>query len=279
MALGAHVSISGGIHLAPARGKEIGAEAIQIFTRNQMRWTARKITEKEIANFQPALKANGIRRVITHDSYLINLSTGKVELRKKSIDAFIDELKRAELLGIPYVVFHPGAHGGDGEEIGIKRTAEALNEVFAKLEEYSVIALIETTAGQGSNIGHKFEHIASIIDLIDDKSRIGTCIDTAHIFEAGYDIRTREAYEETIHEFDSIVGLDKVHAMHLNDSKTELGSHVDRHENIGMGLIGIDAFRFIVNDKRFDDIAMVLETPGGMPMFKRNLEILKSLRE
>ncbi len=279
MALGAHVSISGGIHLAPARGKEIGAEAIQIFTRNQMRWTARKITEKEIENFQPALKANGIRRVITHDSYLINLSTGKPELQKKSVEAFIDELQRAEILGIPYVVFHPGAHGGDGERKGIERTAENLNNIFSKLENYKVVALIETTAGQGSNIGYKFEHIAEIIELIDDKNRIGACIDTAHIFEAGYDIRTREAYEETIKQFDDIIGLDKVHAIHLNDSKTELGSHVDRHENIGLGYIGVDAFRFIVNDKRFDDIAMVLETPGGMPMFKKNLEILKSLRE
>ena len=279
MALGAHVSISGGIHLAPGRGKEIGAEAIQIFTRNQMRWTARKITEKEIQNFQPALKANGIRRVISHDSYLINLSTGKPELQKKSVDAFIDELKRAELLGIPYVVFHPGAHGGDGEKLGIERTAENLNKIFAELKDYKVVALIETTAGQGTNIGHKFEHIAEIIDLIEDKSRIGACIDTAHIFEAGYDIRTEEAYEKTLQQFDDIVGLDKVHAIHLNDSKTELGSHVDRHENIGLGHIGVDAFKFIVNDERFDDIAMVLETPGGMPMFKRNLELLKSLRK
>ncbi|MCD6515105.1 MAG: deoxyribonuclease IV [Candidatus Odinarchaeota archaeon] len=277
--LGAHISIAGGISKAPIRGREIGCDAIQIFTKSQRQWKAKPLTEEEIEAFKKNMKDNNIKIAVAHDSYLINLGSPDEERYKKSLESFIDEVIRAGLLGIPYLVFHPGAHMNAGEEFALKRIAESLNEVIAKTEEYPVVLLLETTAGQGSNVGYKFEHIAEIIDMVDEKKRVGACFDTAHIFAAGYDIRTREAYEETIDLFDEIIGLDKLKVIHLNDSKKELGSRVDRHEHIGKGLIGIDAFKFIVNDKRFEKHPMILETPGAEKYYKENLEVLRSLIE
>ena len=275
--LGAHVSISGGVDKAPKRGREIGCDSIQIFTKNQRQWKARPLSEDEIENFKENLFTYNIRVVVAHDSYLINLGSPDETRYKKSFDAFLDEAVRAEVLGIPYLVFHPGAHRDYGEEYALKKIAESLNEIIARTENYKLVFLVETTAGQGTNVGYRFEHIAEIIDLVDEKKRVGACFDTAHVFAAGYDIRTREAYEETFDQFNEIVGLDKLKVLHLNDSKKELGSRVDRHEHIGKGLIGLDAFRFIVNDKRFENLPMILETPGGEREYKENLRVLRSL--
>ena len=275
--LGAHVSISGGVDKAPKRGREIGCDSIQIFTKNQRQWKARPLSEDEIESFKENLNVYNIRVVVAHDSYLINLGSPDETQYKKSFDAFLDEAARAEALGIPYLVFHPGAHRNYGEEYALKKIAESLNEIIARTENYRLMFVVETTAGQGTNVGYRFEHIAEIIDLVDDKKRVGACFDTAHVFAAGYDIRTREAYEETFDQFDEIVGLDKLKVLHLNDSKKELGSRVDRHEHIGKGLIGLDAFRFIVNDKRFENLPMILETPGGEREYKENLRVLRSL--
>ena len=275
--LGAHVSISGGVDKAPKRGQEIGCDSIQIFTKNQRQWKARPLSEDEIKSFKENLVTYNIRMVVAHDSYLINLGSPDETQYKKSFDAFLDEAARAEALGIPYLVFHPGAHRDYGEKYALKKIAESLNEIIARTENYRLVFLVETTAGQGTNVGYRFEHIAEIIDLVDDKKRVGACFDTAHVFAAGYDIRTREAYEETFDQFDEIVGLDKLKVLHLNDSKKELGSRVDRHEHIGKGLIGIDAFRFIVNDKRFENLPMILETPGGEKGYEENLRVLRSL--
>ena len=275
--LGAHVSISGGVDKAPKRGREIGCDSIQIFTKNQRQWKARPLSEDEIKSFKESLNVYSIRVVVAHDSYLINLGSPDETQYKKSFDAFLDEAARAEALGIPYLVFHPGAHRDYGEEYALKKIAESLNEVTARTENYKLVFLVETTAGQGTNVGYRFEHIAEIIDLVDEKKRVGACFDTAHVFAAGYDIRMREAYEETFGQFDEIVGLEKLKVLHLNDSKKELGSRVDRHEHIGKGLIGIDAFRFIVNDRRFENLPMILETPGGEREYKENLRVLRSL--
>ena len=275
--LGAHVSISGGIDKAPERGREIGCDSIQIFTRNQRQWRARPLSDDEIKDFKKNLVVYNIKVTVVHDSYLINLGSPDEVQYKKSFDTFLDEAIRAEVLGIPYLVFHPGAHRGFGEKYALKKIAESLNEIIAKTENSKLTFLIETTAGQGTNVGYRFEHIAEIIDLVDEKRRVGACFDTAHVFAAGYDIRTREAYEETLDQFNGIVGLDKLKVFHLNDSKKELGSRVDRHEHVGKGLIGLDAFRFLVNDKRFENLPMILETPGGGKEYKENLEVLRSL--
>lgn len=275
--LGAHISISGGIYKAPQRGRELGCDAIQIFTRSQRQWTSKPLTDEDIEKFKENIRKFKIRVAIVHASYLVNLGSPNEETFKKSLNAIIDDAKRAEVLGIGYLVFHPGSHMGSGEDFAIKRIAEGLNKAIEETDGYKVMFLLETTAGQGTNVGYRFEHIARIIDLVDDKSRVGTCLDTAHIFAAGYDISNREKYEKTIELFDEIIGLKTLKVFHLNDSKKELGSRVDRHEHIGKGLIGLDGFRFILNDKRFRDHPMILETPGAEKYYKENLAVLRSL--
>ena len=277
--LGAHTSINGGVSTAIVLAGKLGFTAIQIFTKNNNRWYAKELGEKEIETYKTRLKASNIKFVVAHDSYLINLCAKDTEMLNKSRDSFGDELKRCELLGIPHLNFHPGAHLGLGEDEGIKLIAESLNVIHSSTPGYKVTSMIETTAGQGSSVGYKFEHLRKIIDLVDEKSRMTVCIDTAHIFAAGYDIKSASKYKQVINEFDNIIGLDRLKCIHMNDSKKILGSRVDRHENIGKGFIGIEGFTNIMNDKRIKHIPKILETPKGKEQLEDlvNLNILKSL--
>ena len=259
--VGAHVSASGGVYNAVDNALAIGAKAFALFVKNQRQWTAKPLDEKTIAKFKEKLEASGIepKHVLPHDSYLINLGHPEDEKWEKSKNAFLDEVHRCEQLGLVKLNFHPGSHLKKiSEEECLDRIAEAMNWTLENSESVSLV--IENTAGQGSNLGYKFEHLAYLIDKVKDKSRVGVCIDTCHMFTAGYDIRTKEAYEKTWKEFDEIVGFEYLQGMHINDSKPPLGSRVDRHHSLGKGEIGLDAFRFIMNDPRMDDIPLVLET-------------------
>lgn len=277
MLVGAHVSVSGGLDKSPARGEEIGCTAIQIFTKNQMQWKAKSLSSFEIEHYKRAVENSSIQSVVAHDSYLINLASPEEHLLKKSRQAFLDEMDRAEQLGIPCLIFHPGSHKGAGEPFGINRIADSINYVQNQRQNYKLKLLLETTAGQGTNLGYSFEQLKQIIDRVEPKDRVGICLDTCHIFGAGYDIRTKSAYEKTFEKFDQTIGLEKLLAMHLNDSKRELGSRVDRHEHIGKGHIGLNGFQLIMNDSRFVQIPKVLEIPGDLKTFKENLDLLKSL--
>ncbi|MEJ1296369.1 MAG: deoxyribonuclease IV [Candidatus Sedimenticola sp. (ex Thyasira tokunagai)] len=259
--VGAHVSASGGVENAPLNAQAIGAKAFALFTKNQRQWKAKPLTEKSINAFRENLAAAEIapQHVLPHDSYLINLGHPEPEALEKSRNAFLDELQRCEQLGLKLLNFHPGSHLKKiSEEESLALVSQSINLALEQTQE--VIAVIENTAGQGSNLGYRFEHLAAIIDGVEDKSRIGVCLDTCHTFTAGYDLRTKVACEETFAEFESIVGFQYLRGMHLNDSKPDLGSRVDRHHSLGMGKIGWEAFDYIMNDSRFDEIPMVLET-------------------
>ncbi|OHD89320.1 MAG: deoxyribonuclease IV [Sulfuricurvum sp. RIFCSPHIGHO2_12_FULL_44_8] len=259
--VGAHVSASGGVFNAPLNAMKIGAKAFALFTKNQKQWAAKPLDEETIALFKENLAKSGIlpKHILPHDSYLINLGHPEEDKRQKSLEAFIDEVNRCTQLGLDRLNFHPGSHLKQiSEEECIDRIASSMNEAISVTE--GVTLVIENTAGQGSNLGWRFEHLSAIIERIEDKSRVGVCIDTCHMFTAGYDIRTRAAYDATWGEFDRIVGFNYLKGMHINDSKPDLGSHVDRHDSLGKGKIGLDAFGFIMNDPRMDDIPLVLET-------------------
>jgi len=259
--VGAHVSASGGVYNAPINAMKIGAKAFALFTKNQRQWSAKELETKDIDRWFKELEKSGIqtKHILPHDSYLINLGHPEVEARQKSLDSFIHELQRCEILKLDRLNFHPGSHLRKiSEEECLNNIAESMNKAIDATKDVKLV--IENTAGQGSNLGYKFEHLAYIIDKIEDKSRVGVCIDTCHMFTAGYDIRTREAYDKTWNEFDSIVGREYLMGMHINDSKPDLGSRVDRHDSLGLGKIGWDAFSFIMNDERMDDIPLVLET-------------------
>ncbi len=259
--IGAHVSASGGVFNAPLNAMKIGAKAFALFTKNQKQWAAKPLDEATIGLFKDNLAQSGIlsRHILPHDSYLINLGHPEEEKRLKSLEAFIDELHRCRQLGLDRLNFHPGSHLKQiTEEACIDRIALSMNEAIKQVE--GVTLTIENTAGQGSNLGWRFEHLSAIIARIEDKSRVGVCIDTCHLFTAGYDIRTREAYDATWEAFGTIVGFEYLKGMHINDSKPDLGSHVDRHDSIGKGKIGLEPFGFIMNDPRMDDIPLILET-------------------
>lgn len=259
--VGAHVSASGGVFNAVQNAQNIGAKAFALFTKNQRQWAAKPLDDETVEKFKNALSASGIlpRHILPHDSYLINLGHPEEEARTKSMDAFLDEVQRCELLGLEKLNFHPGSHLGKiSEDECLERIADAINKTIAQTNGVKMV--IENTAGQGSNLGWRFEHLAQIIDKVEDKSRVGVCIDTCHMFSAGYDIRTKEAYDKSWNEFDKIVGFNYLMGMHINDSKAKFGSHVDRHNSLGKGEIGLDAFRFIMNDARMDDIPLILET-------------------
>ncbi len=277
--LGAHVSISKGIYNAPKRGRNLDCDVIQIFSKNQMQWQAKPFTEDDINKFRENVEKYEIKDVVIHTSYLINIGSPEKEKLKKSQDALIDEFHRADQLGIPYIVLHPGSHMGKGEELGLGIIADSINYILDVTKDSNVMLLLETTAGQGSNLGYRFEHLAYLIDKTEQKERIGVCFDTCHVFAAGYDIRTKDAYEETMKKFNDTIGISNLKVFHLNDSKNDLGTRKDRHEHIGKGYIGIDGFRFLVNDERFNDRPMILETPGGEKYYKENLEVLRSLIE
>ena len=271
------MSIAGGVDKALLEGKKVDCDVIQIFTKSSRQWAAQPYSKEEIQSFLTNQKETGITTVVAHDSYLLNLGSPDEGLRKRSIKGFIDEMERCEQLSIPLLIAHPGAHTGAGEEIGIKTIGRSLDEVHISCPGYNVKVALEITAGQGSNLGYRFEQIRSMIDATRESDRLRVCFDTEHAFAAGYDIRNREGYERTFGEFDEIVGVKLLAAFHLNDSKKEFHSRVDRHEHIGKGHIGVEAFRLLMNDERFWGIPMCLETPKG-PDLKEDRENLATLR-
>ncbi len=278
--LGAHESVSGGLHRAFEHIGKVGGESLQIFTRNQRQWNAPPLSDDEIRLFQDNWEQSGNMPVASHASYLINLGSSKEDQSAKSVTSFTGELKRCDRLGIEQVVIHPGSHGGDGVEAGLENVVRHLDMVFINAGRDSrVRVLLETTAGQGKGLGSRFEEIAWVISNSEFSDRLGVCVDTCHIFAAGYDIRTPEKYEETMSEFDRTIGLERIGFFHLNDSKKELGSRVDRHEHIGKGKLGLNGFRHLLNDPRFDNHPMTLETPKGKELAEdmENLRILRSL--
>jgi deoxyribonuclease-4 len=259
--IGAHVSVEGGVSNAPLRAEKIGAKAFACFTKNQRRWHSAPYTQEEILKFKNNLKKSGIsgEHAMAHSSYLINLGHPDPQRRKVSIDTFIDEVNRCEQLGVSLLNFHPGSHLKElTEEECLNNAAESINVALAATKK--VILVIENTAGQGSNLGYKFEHLAYLISKVKNPKRIGVCIDTCHLFEAGYDFRTQKEYNKTWDKFNEIVGFEFLKGLHLNDSKKELGSKVDRHEMIGKGKLGFEAFKLLMQDHRFDNMPLILET-------------------
>ena len=277
--LGAHMSIAGGVGNAFLEGKKVDCDAIQIFTKSSRQWASKPYTKEEIEQFHRNRKETGIGAVVAHDSYLLNMGSPDAALRKRSVAAFIDELERCEVLAVTNLIAHPGAHVGAGELDGIKTIAKSLDEVHKACPGYGAKVTLEITAGQGSNLGYRFEQIANIIDAIKENDRLRVCFDTEHAFAAGYDLRTKEGYERTFGDFDEIIGIERLAAFHLNDSKKEFHSRVDRHEHIGRGFIGIEAFRMLMNDRRFWGLPMCLETPKGPDLKedRENLDLLRSL--
>jgi deoxyribonuclease-4 len=277
--LGAHMSIAGGLHLALARGIKAGCRVVQIFTRNSNQWKAKPLDPAAIERFHREREASGLLSVFAHDGYLINLASSHPVIREKSLDALGDELERASALGLPYLVVHPGAHKGDGERDGLRRIAQGLDQVFRRHPASGVQVLLETTAGQGTSLGFRFEHLAEIMTAVGQGERLGVCLDTCHIFAAGYDIRTAGAYERTMGELERTVGRRHVKVIHVNDCKKDLGSRIDRHEHIGKGRIGLEGFRCLMRDERLKHIPKVLETPKGPDLAedRENLTVLRRL--
>ena len=274
------MSIAGGVDQAPLRGKEVGCDTIQVFTKSNRQWHAKRLTDREVEAFKANLAATGMGPVVAHDCYLINLAAPGGPLWKKSVAAFRMELERAERLGIPYLVTHPGSHVGAGEAEGIHRVAEALNALHAALPGHRVQVLLETTAGQGTSLGYRFEQLAAILDEVEQPDRVGICLDTCHVFAAGYDIRSQDGYRRSLEELDACLGLRRLKAIHLNDSKGGLGSRVDRHEHIGKGRLGLAPFRHLLNDPRLRRVPMILETPKDDDFItadRRNLARLRHL--
>lgn len=260
--IGAHVSIAGGVENAPVNARKIGAKAFALFTKNQRQWSAAPLTPESIELFKQRCKEYGYeaKHILPHDSYLINLGNPEKEALEKSRAAFLDEMQRCEQLGLDRLNFHPGSSLKKvSDEECLRTIAESINITLDKTQ--GVCAVIENTAGQGSNLGYSFEQIAYIIDRVEDKSRVGVCIDTCHAFAAGYDLKSESGFQETFEHFEEVIGFKYLKGMHLNDSKKGVGSHVDRHEDIGRGELGIAPFRMLMHDKRFDDLPLVLETP------------------
>ncbi len=276
--LGAHESVSKGLHYAFDKIRQVGGESLQIFTRNQRQWNPKPLSDEEIKRYKESWQENGSMIVASHASYLVNLASGKPDLRQKSIHAFTEELRRCHQLSIPYVVLHPGSHTGDGVEIGLERFVSALDETIDQAGSDTMV-LVETTAGQGTGLGRSFNELGSIRNKSRFPDKIGICLDTCHIFAAGYDIRTGEDYNKTMQEFEREIGLDHLHFFHLNDSKKDLGSRVDRHEHIGQGCIGLNGFAHLLNDPLFQNHPMTLETPKGDDLHEdsENLKTLRSL--
>jgi deoxyribonuclease-4 len=277
--LGAHFSIAGGLHEAPLIAGRYGCTALQLFTKNSNTWKERVVTDEEIARFREVCQELGIRAVASHAAYLINLGSPEPLKHHMSKEALIHELKRSSGLHIPYVVLHPGAHMDSGEEKGCLRVAKTINEIFDRIPPSQTKLLLETTAGQGSNIGCTFEQLAFMVENIEDKDQVGFCFDTCHVFAAGYDIRTPKAYAKTMEKFDETLGLKNLCLIHLNDSKKGLGGRIDRHEHIGKGMIGPTAFKEIMNDKRLETVPKILETPKGKGKIDYDAINLKVLRD
>lgn len=280
--LGAHMSIAGGVDLAPLRGQQVGCRTIQLFTKSSNQWRARSLPSEEIDRFRANLQAAAIAPAVAHGAYLINLASTDPALHQRSMAACLEELERAEALGIPYLVIHPGAHMGAGEEAGLRQVSNSLRELLKRTKGCRVQVVLETTAGQGTTLGYRFEQIALLLDQIGLPERTGVCLDTCHLFAAGYDIRTLDDYHGVLRVFDQVVGIPFLRVIHVNDCKKELGCRVDRHEHIGKGTIGLEAFRYLVTDPRLRGIPMIIETPKDgdfVTADRRNLETLRGLAE
>jgi deoxyribonuclease-4 len=278
--LGAHFSIAGGLHKALFTASAYGCTALQIFTKNANTWKERSLSKQEIDRFNEARQLTGIKSICSHTSYLINLGSPEKNKFNRSIKALKAELVRSSQINIPFVIMHPGSHMGKGVDKGLRRIALGINTTFNITPEMTCRLLLETTAGQGSNLGYTFEQLAQISELVEAKERIGYCFDTCHAFAAGYDIGTEKAYRATMQAFDRVLGLERLLAIHLNDAKQGLGSKRDRHEHIGRGAIGIDGFRCIMNDRRLKDVPKILETPKGKGVVdydRMNLKRVRSL--
>ena len=275
--LGAHMSIAGGLALALTRGLEVGCSVVQIFLRNQRQWTARPYADSEVREFRAAWKSSGIRVVFAHANYLINLATPAPAEWQRAVDVFQDELDRAEALGLPFVVIHPGSHRGAGVDDGIRRVTRAIDVLHERSRGYAVRVVLENTAGGGATIGRSFEELAAVIRSVGEPDRVGVCLDTCHLFAAGYDIRSGDGYRATMARGARLLGLRRVRAFHLNDAKQALGSGLDRHEKIGRGHLGVEAFRRLMNDRRFARVPMALETPKD-PEPRADREALALLR-
>jgi deoxyribonuclease-4 len=257
------MSIAGGYFNAVVAAQRAGCDTVQLFTKNNNQWRAKELTDDDVRRFAAALRESGVHTPTAHDCYLINLASPDAAMWKKSIEAFVVEIERAEALGIKYLVAHPGSHLESTVEQGLARVALALDEAHGQTRGARVQVLLEITAGQGTNLGHRFEHIGRILSLVRDPDRLGVCFDTCHAFAAGYAMGTQVEYRATMRELDRAIGVKLVKAFHLNDSKRELGSRVDRHEQIGRGHLGLEPFRFLLNDPRFRRVPMYLETPKG----------------
>ena len=279
MRLGAHESISGGVHKAIARAHSVGCDAVQLFVKANRVWAAKALTDEDVDQFKTAVAESGIWPQVGHASYLLNLASPDDSLWAKSRDTLIIEMQRCERLGLLGLVLHPGSHRGAGEQAGLERIARALGEVHEATPGFESQVLLETTSGGGHSLGHTFEHLAWMLDGAPGGERLGVCLDTCHVFAAGYELRTPDGYDATIEQFDRIVGLDRLRVIHLNDSKGEFGSHRDRHEHIGDGHIGLDGFSNLLNDSRLSAITGLLETPKGDDLHedRENLSTLRSL--
>ncbi len=277
MILGAHVSIAGGVSNAPQNARDCTCDTFQIFTKSQLQWQAPPIPRSEIMAFRRGMKETGLIPGTVHAAYLVNLAARDPELLRKSRDCMVTDVGRTQQLGIPYLVVHPGAHRGQGSQKGIEAAARSLDYIFQHSHAHRTMILLEATSGAGSVLGGTFDELAAIRSLCRFPARVGFCIDTCHIYGAGYDIRSPEGYAATIHELDRVIGLDNVRAFHLNDSRGTLGSKVDRHAGIGQGEIGLEPFRLLLSDSRFAKTPGILETPGGDDAYARNLAILRSL--
>ena len=269
--------MAGGLHRAPERGRSIDAQAIQIFTRNQVQWRSRRLTAREARDFRGAMEASGLCAAVAHGSYLVNLASPNRDLRDKSRRAFIRELRRCDALGLRALIFHPGAHMGAGTEPGLEAVARSLNHAMRRTRGSVPRILLENTAGGGSTLGRTFEELQFVIERLDEPERVGVCLDTCHLYAAGYDIRTASGYAETLRSLEQQLGLERVQALHLNDARQELGSRADRHAGIGVGTLGKEPFRRLVNDRRFAGLPAILETPSGMDGWKRELRMLRQL--
>jgi deoxyribonuclease-4 len=279
--LGAHESIAGGLHKAFDRARSVGCDSLQIFVKSNRSWAVKELTEKEIALFKAKQQETAIDPVVAHSSYLLNLASPDEKLWVRSRDMLVTELERCEALDVPYLVLHPGSHVGSGQEAGLASVARALREVHQATPGFACQILLETTAGQGTNLGSRFEELAWLMENTPSGERLGACFDTCHVFAAGYELRTEQGYAETMDLFDSLIGLNRLKALHLNDCREPLGSHRDRHAHIGEGEIGLDGFRLLVNDPRLDGRAGLLETPKGDDLSedRMNLATLRSLVE
>jgi deoxyribonuclease IV len=275
--LGAHMSIAGGVDMAIERARSIGCTAMQMFVKNNMQWFARPLTREEARTFLEHQQRGELLSIFAHANYLINLAATNGQFHTNSIRSLSEELVRTDQLELPFLVLHPGAHLGAGEEAGLEKIVESIDRVFSGLSKIKTRIALETTAGQGSCLGHKFEHLAYIINNVREPERLCVCLDTAHVFASGYDFGSEASVRKTFREFDRMVGLDRLAAIHLNDSKTARGSRVDRHEHIGKGKIGLPAFRFIMGNRRFRKIPKVLETPKGKDL-REDVINLKTLR-